>query len=141
MMLKPTKRLCSNLLFPFASSAVAIFSWPSSISSRIFVEFSHFCWPTPLPPLCVALPRSVKLCLLHLSQPVYLAQVSAIFKEFPNLCADLFRCCLRLLTHREWDGVSLVLLTVQDKEMRVCKAHFFVSNSELSNESFHQAPK
>ena len=54
--------------------------------------------------------------LLHLSQPIYLAQVSAIFKEFPNLCADFFRYCLRLLVHwtenGDWDFVSLVLLTL-----------------------------
>lgn len=71
-----------------------------------------------------AIPRSVKLYLFHLSQPVYLAQAFAIFKEFPNLCADFFRCCLRLLAHLEWDGVSLVLSTLdRDKSVTESQRH------------------
>lgn len=114
IILKLKKRLCFNLLFPFASLTVANFLLTVVDLITYLHRIQPFCWLTPLPPSCVALPRSVKLYLLHLSQLVYLAQVSVIFKEFPNLCADFFRCCLRLLAHwenGEWDGVSLVLLT------------------------------
>jgi len=55
------------------------------------------------------------MVLFHLSQPVYPARVSAIFKEFLNLCTDFLRCCLRLIAYwenREWEGVSLVFLTL-----------------------------